>query len=344
MTFKVRARAPLRLGLAGGGSDLSPYCDTYTGYVLNATIDKYAYTSISRLSEGSIRLASIDQDISIEFSSTEDFNLDKKLILHKAVYDHIISTYNDSNPIFIELITYCEAPFGSGLGSSSTLVVSMIQAFNELLSLSLDDYQIAHMAHYIERVTCKLQGGRQDQYSATFGGFNFMEFHPNDLVIVNPLRVKKSTISQFESTLLLYFSGISRNSASIIADQTVGLNLNKSNVLNAMHSIKNEAVLMKKHLLQNNFSELINSISCGWEHKKATSNYVSNPEIEKCYELALNSGALTGKISGAGGGGFIWFIVPLEKRKIVTQCLNELGGSTSSCHFVSTGSESWRYL
>ena len=155
MTFKVRARAPLRLGLAGGGSDLSPYCDTYTGYVLNATIDKYAYTSISHLSEANIRLASIDQDISIEFSSTEDFNLDKKLILHKAVYDHIISTYNDSNPIFIELITYCEAPFGSGLGSSSTLVVSMIQAFNELLSLSLDDYQIAHMAHYIERVTCK---------------------------------------------------------------------------------------------------------------------------------------------------------------------------------------------
>lgn len=344
MNLKVRARAPLRLGLAGGGSDLSPYSDTYGGYVLNATIDKYVYTSISFNSEPSVRLVSIDQDLSLEFSVIDDLKTDNKLILHKAVYNHIVSTYNDSNPIYIELSTYCEAPFGSGLGSSSTLVVSMIQAFDELLNLSLDNYQIAHMAHYIERVVCKLQGGRQDQYSAAFGGFNFMEFHSNDLVIVNPLRIRKSTISQFESVLLLYSSGISRSSASIISDQTNSLNINKSNVLNAMHKIKNEALLMKSHLLRDDFSGLINSISCGWEHKKATSDYISNPQIERCYEIAMNSGALTGKISGAGGGGFIWFIVPLEKRKNVMQCLDKLGGATSSCHFVSTGSESWKYL
>ena len=167
----VRARAPLRLGLAGGGTDVSPYCDVHGGYVLNATLDRYAYAVIKTLDEPYVRFVSTDQQKEKVKAVDEPLVLNGKLDLHKAVYNEIIQHYNGGKRIPLELSTFCDAPAGSGLGSSSTLVVVMIRAFAELLNLPLDDYALAHLAYKIERVDCGLQGGRQDQYSATFGGF-----------------------------------------------------------------------------------------------------------------------------------------------------------------------------
>ena len=169
----IRARAPLRLGLAGGGTDVSPYCDEHGGYVLNATIDRYAYAIIKTLDEPVVRFVATDQQTEKVKAVSDSFELNGKLGLHKAVYNHMIKHYNNDVPIQMELSTFCDAPVGSGLGSSSTLVVVMIRAFSELLNLPMDDYTIAHLAFKIERMDCGLQGGRQDQYSATFGGFNF---------------------------------------------------------------------------------------------------------------------------------------------------------------------------
>lgn len=338
----VRARAPLRLGLAGGGTDVSPYCDIYGGYVLNAAIDRYAYAVIKTLDEPVVRLVATDQQLEEVRVAETTLPLNGKLDLHKAVYNHIVQKFNSGKAISLELSTFCDAPAGSGLGSSSTLVVAMIRAFAELLNLPLDDYTIAQMAYQIERVDCGLQGGRQDQYSATFGGFNFMEFYADDRAIINPLRIKNWILCELEASLVLYFTGVSRESAHIIADQSGSVTSGVVSTLEAMHGIKREALAMKECLLRGDFEGLVESMRTGWENKKLSAKSVSNPLIDDIYESAQKAGALAGKVSGAGGGGFMWFFVPTEKRMDVIRTLNTFGGQASNCHFTKYGTQAWR--
>lgn len=338
----IRARAPLRLGLAGGGTDVSPYCDIYGGYALNATIDRYAYAVIKTLDEPVVRFVATDQQVEKVKAMAESLPLNGKLDLHKAVYNHIVQHFNGGKPIPLELSTFCDAPVGSGLGSSSTLVVTMIRAFAELLNLPLDDYAIAHIAYKIERVDCCLQGGRQDQYSATFGGFNFMEFYADERAIINPLRVKNWIICELEASLVLFFTGVSRESAHIIADQSNNVKSGSADALEAMHGIKREAFVMKECLLRGDFAGLVESMRLGWENKKRSARMVSNPHIDAIYDAAIKAGAFAGKVSGAGGGGFMWFFVPTEKRMDVIRTLNDFGGQVSNCHFTKNGTQAWR--
>lgn len=337
-----RARAPLRLGLAGGGTDVSPYCDIHGGYVLNAAIDRYAYAVIKTLDEPVVRFVATDQQMEKVRPAEVPLPLNGKLDLHKAVYNHVIQNFNGGRAIPLELSTFCDAPAGSGLGSSSTLVVAMIRAFAELLNLPLDDYTVAHMAHQIERVDCGLQGGRQDQYSATFGGFNFMEFYAEERAVINPLRIKNWIICELESSLVLYFTGVSRESAHIIADQSSNVKSGAADALEAMHGIKREALAMKECLLRGDFPGLVESMRLGWENKKRSAKTVSNPHIDAIYDAAIQAGALAGKVSGAGGGGFMWFFVPTEKRMDVIRTLNGFGGQVSNCHFTKHGTQAWR--
>lgn len=338
----VRARAPLRLGLAGGGTDVSPYCDTHGGYVLNGTIDRYAYAVLRPLEESAVRFVATDQQGQVICPQEPVLPLDGKLNLHKAVYNHMVQHFNHGRPLALELSTFCDAPVGSGLGSSSTLVVAMIKAFVELLNLPLDDYAIAHLAYKIERVDCGLQGGRQDQYSATFGGFNFMEFYADERAVINPLRIKNWIICELESSLVLYFTGVSRESAHIIADQSSNVKSGATDALEAMHGIKREALAMKECLLRGDFEGLVESMRLGWENKKRSAKTVSNPHIDAIYDAAMQAGALAGKVSGAGGGGFMWFFVPTEKRMDVIRTLNGFGGQVSNCHFTKHGTQAWR--
>lgn len=335
----VRARAPLRLGLAGGGTDVSPYCDFHGGYVLNATIDRYAYAVIKTLDEPCIRFSATDQQTEKVKKITEPLEMNGKLDLHKAVYNRLICTYNGGEPIPMELSTFCDAPAGSGLGSSSTLVVVMIRAFAELLNLPLDDYTLARLAFEIERVDCGLQGGRQDQYSATFGGFNFMEFYADERAIINPLRIKNWIICELEASLVLFYTGVSRESAKIIADQSDNV---KAGSVDAMHGIKHEALVMKECLLKGDFNGIVSSMLQGWENKKRSAKTVSNSHIEEIYCAAINAGALAGKVSGAGGGGFMMFFVPPEKRMDVIRALQGFDGQVSNCHFTKNGTQAWR--
>ena len=190
LSMLVRARAPLRLGLAGGGTDVSPFCDRFGGFVLNATIDRYAYAVIEPLAvPGSSSTAPTIARNGPGTSSLASSRRGRSSLL-RSLHSRVIRDFGQGKPIPLRMTTYSDAPPGSGLGSSSALVVAMLKAYQELLNLPLGDYELARLAYEIERCDARLQGGRQDQYSATFGGFNFMEFYANDRVIVNPLRIK----------------------------------------------------------------------------------------------------------------------------------------------------------
>lgn len=338
----VRARAPLRLGLAGGGTDVSPYCDEYGGFVLNATIDRYAYAVIRIVSEPFIRFTATDQQVDKLKAVDEPLVLNGKMDLHKAVYNHMVQHYNQGRAIPMELSTFCDAPAGSGLGSSSTLVVVMIRAFAELLNLPLDDYTIAQLAFKIERVDCGLQGGRQDQYSATFGGFNFMEFYSDNRAVINSLRIKNWIICELEASLVLFYTGVSRESARIIADQSNNVRQGSENALEAMHGIKREALVMKECLLKGDFDGIVSSMRQGWDSKKRSAKTVTTPRIEEIYSAAIAAGALAGKVSGAGGGGFMMFFMPTERRMDVTRALSRFEGQVGNCHFTKHGTQAWR--
>jgi D-glycero-alpha-D-manno-heptose-7-phosphate kinase len=338
----VRARAPLRLGLAGGGTDVSPYCDLHGGYVLNATIDRYAYAVITPRHDRLARFEATDLARVDEMPLEGDTASGAELDLHRAVYRRMMQDFNQGRLLALTLSTFCDAPAGSGLGSSSTLVVAMVRAFVELLNLPLDDYTVAQLAYQIERVDCGLQGGRQDQYAATFGGFNFMEFYDRGRTLVNPLRIKQDIVCELEASLLLFFTGVSRASAGIIADQVNNVSSGALDAIEAMHGIKREAVAMKECLLRGDFDGLVQSMRTGWASKKQSARSVSNPYIEEVYQAAADSGALAGKVSGAGGGGFMMFFVSPARRMEVVRTLQGFAGQVSNCHFTSNGTQAWK--
>src|SRR5262249_9802917 len=237
----------------------------------------------------------------------------------------------------------CDAPPGSGLGSSSTLVVAMLKAFTEWLHLPLGDYDMARLAFEVERRDLRLSGGRQDQYAATFGGFNFIEFYADEQVIVNPLRVKNWIISELETSLVLYYTGASRESARIIDQQTANVERGRSIAVASMVQLKEDAIRMKEAILKGDFEQLASSMGRSWQAKKQTAEDVSNAEIERIFELATEAGALAGKVSGAGGGGFIMFLVdPARRVEVIRTLNNHPGGRVMACHFTKRGTEGWR--
>jgi D-glycero-alpha-D-manno-heptose-7-phosphate kinase len=339
----VRARAPLRLGLGGGGTDVSPYCDRYGGLTLNATIDKYAYTVLEPCPERNlVRLVAADSQDAWEGDASPQLALDGRLNLHKGVYNRIVRDFNGGRPLALVMTTHTDAPPGSGLGSSSTLVVSMIKAFVEWLNLPLGEYEIARLAYEVERIDVGLSGGRQDQYAATFGGFNFMEFHPGERVVVNPLRIKNWILSELEASLLLYFGGVSRDSAKIIDEQSDNVKRNETGAIDATHALKAEAIAMKESLLKGDFEQLVASVEAGWEAKKKMARSISNPQIDEIYELAKKAGMRAGKISGAGGGGFMMMLVDPVRRMDVIRVLEQTRGQTFTCHFTKNGAQGWK--
>jgi D-glycero-alpha-D-manno-heptose-7-phosphate kinase len=338
----IRSRAPLRLGLAGGGTDVSPYPETHGGWVLNATIDRYAYAIIEPLEGEQLHFAATDIKCEEMLTASLPLPVEGKLSLHRAVYNEMMRRFNHGRPLALRLSTLCDAPVGSGLGTSSTLVVAMVHAFAELLNAPLGDYEIAQLAFTIERIDCKLQGGMQDQYSAAFGGFNFMEFYSTERVIVNPLRIKHWTICELEASLVLFYTGVSRESSRIISDQSDNVKSGIATTIDAMHGIKQEALVMKECLLKGDLAGLVGAMRHGWEHKKRSAKTVSTQHIESIYEAAINAGALAGKVSGAGGGGFMMFFVPPEKRMNLIRTLQTFDGQISNCHFTKYGTQAWR--
>jgi D-glycero-alpha-D-manno-heptose-7-phosphate kinase len=338
----IRSLAPLRFGLAGGGTDVSPYSDMHGGAILNATINMFARCTLEPREDHKIVLNSLDQNKVQTYDSSNKLPINGELDLLKGVYNRICSEFNNNKPLSFELSTYVDAPPGSGLGSSSTLTVSIIGAFCEWLNLPLGEYDIAKLAYEIERVDLKQAGGKQDQYAATFGGFNFMEFYANDKVIVNPLRIKNKYAYELANNLVLYYTKTSRLSSVIIEEQSKNVTQEKEVSINAMHQLKNQAQQMKEALLVGNIDQVGPILDFGWQQKKQMAEGISNPEIDHIYTTALNNGATGGKISGAGGGGFMLCFAPKNNRYAVMKALTELGGEVVPYQFEKNGLRTWK--
>jgi D-glycero-alpha-D-manno-heptose-7-phosphate kinase len=331
----------LRIGLAGGGTDVNPYSDLYGGAILNATVSLYASASIEPIEEPLIILNALDRQEEQQFDlKNAPLPIDGKLDLLKGVFNRIKKDFGFPAKGF-RLSTHVDAPAGSGLGTSSTLVVAIIGAFAEMLKLPLGEYDIAHLAFDIERNDLKMAGGKQDQYAATFGGVNFMEFYANDQVIVNPLRVRKEYLFELENNLLLFYTSTSRESARIIEMQSRNVVEKKDKSIDAMHQLKLQSQQMKEAILKGKLHEVGKILDFGFAQKRQMAEGISNPLMEEIYETAKKSGATGGKISGAGGGGFMIFYCPGTSKYQVIYALQKFGGHAKSYQFVDHGLTTW---
>jgi len=335
----IRSKAPLRLGLAGGGTDVSPYSDLYGGGILNATINLYAYATIEPDENGIISFETADGSLIRQFPPDSEIKPEGIFDIHSGIYNRILKQFPDKRLSF-KLITSIDAPQQSGLGTSSTLAVAILGAFVEWLNLPLGEYDIAQMAYEIERFDLGMAGGKQDQYSATFGGINFMEFY-KDKVIVNPLRIKESYLDELAHNLVLYYTDTSRLSSKIILKQQQNVIDNDKTAIEAMHQLKKQAIMMKEALLRGKLDEIGKILDFGWNYKKQMASGITNAGLDTIYKAAIDNGATGGKISGAGGGGYMFFYCPGNSRYQVIEALKQFGGYTERYEFTAEGLVSW---
>ena len=334
----VRARAPLRLSFCGGGTDVSPYADTRGGCVLNATISRYVYGTLVPKSERSIGFRSFDYGTVVYWTEEAHFGFDGQMDLAKGVLKRFELDKLRSDGF--DLFVHADAPPNSGLGSSSTFTVALIGLFRELLGLPITSAGMAKLAYDIERNDVGIKGGRQDQYAAAFGGFNFMEFHGEE-VTVTPLRLSDFLVNELEYNLLLCYIG-SRETQPIIENQMESTKAENAEPLAAMDKTKEIAIEMKRMLLRGDldcFGEMLHE---SWVHKKKTAPGITTPRIDELYEEAQKAGAIGGKITGAGGGGHLLLYCPFNKRHIVRERLSVMGTRATDFRFDASGMQTWR--
>jgi len=332
--MSVRCRAPLRIGFGGGGTDVPPYPEEKGGAVLSTTIGKYAYCTLMARSDDHINVTSLDYDIVASYNVNSELRYDGNLDLVKAAI-HAMNVKNGC-----DLFLHTDAPPGSGLGTSSALVVAIVGAFRQWLKLPLTGYDIAELAYHIERDEAGIKGGRQDQYAATFGGFNFIEFL-GKTTIVNPLRIDWNTINELEYRLMLCYTGGTRLSAGILDDQVAGYREHKVDVLKAFEETKQLAFDMKNALLLGKLNEFGSLLHQAWSCKKRLSKKITDPQIDELYEMARQNGAIGGKLLGAGGGGYLLFLCEFDKWHIVAEKLERAGGKIVGFTFDLRGMQSW---
>ena len=334
----IRSRVPLRMSFAGGGTDVPPYPQTHGGVVLCAAIDRFAYASLTETGPGTPFVAqSLDYDVVASYGDSSHLVFDGELDLLKASLRRMAPEAVGGAHLYM----HSDAPPGSGLGSSSAMTVAIVGALSRWIDRPLTDYETAHLAVVIERHDLGIQGGLQDQYACTFGGFNFIEFH-HDAVVVNPLRINAETILELQYTLLLVFTGSTRRSDGILARQIANYSDPAGSVHDALQELKTITIDMKRALLQSRLDNFGALLHAGWENKKRLASGITNPEIDSMYDAALNAGAIGGKVLGAGGGGYLLLSCPATRRHRVAKACERLGGLPVPFLFEATGLRTWR--
>lgn len=331
----IRGRAPLRVSFGGGGTDVAPFCDERGGAIIGSTINKYAYCSIIPKDSDEITVHSLDFDTTVKYNAKDTYQYDGNLDLVKAALNAF--DINQGCDVYLQ----CDAPAGSGLGTSSTVMVALLSAMAKWKGVSLDSYALADLAYQVEREELGISGGYQDQYAATFGGFNFIEFHGRNNVVVNPLRLKRDVINELEYNLLLCYTGKIHVSANVIKDQVNNYTNKNVDAISAMSEVKALAYAMKDELLKGNLHSFGKLLDYGWQSKKRMSNKISNPQIDELYEEAIKAGALGGKLLGAGGGGFLLMYCPYSVKHKVAERMEHVGGQLTDWNFELRGAQAW---
>lgn len=340
---EVKSKAPLRLGLAGGGTDVSPYSDMYGGAILNATIHLYAHAVVCQTHSSDVVFKRANDGLVQKFALDRSLPIQKEFDLAIGAYNRLMKEFKPE-PCPLELTYYLDVPHGSGLGTSSTLQVAILGALTRFFNIPMGMYDLAHLAYEIERIDLGMEGGKQDQYAAAFGGFNFMEFKANDKVIVNPLKISRERVCELEENILLFYTDTRRSSSGIIREQIQNVQNNQSESVEAMHHLKEQAMKMKEIILTGSLQKLGELLHQGWTFKKRMAGNITNEYLDELYNTALQTGATGGKISGAGGGGYMFFYVPSYKKMDVVRALSKMGGKFQPFSFCMDGLTVWESI
>lgn len=329
----IRGRAPLRISFGGGGTDVEPFCSEQGGAIIGSTINKFAYCTIIPRADTHIYAHSLDFDMTVKYNSRENYVYDGKLDLVTAALKAM--DIKEGCDVYLQ----CDAPPGSGLGTSSTVMVALLTAMAKWKGIEMDPYAMADLAYHAEREDLKIAGGFQDQYASTFGGFNFIEFHGRNNVVVNPLRVRRDIINELQYNLLLCYTGNIHISANIIKDQVS--NYKNQDAFDAMCEVKALSYAIKDELLKGNLHNFGKLLDYGWQSKKRMSSKITNPQIDALYDEAKKAGALGGKLLGAGGGGFLLMYCPYNMKHKVAMSMEAAGGQIMDWNFELRGAQSW---
>lgn len=338
----VRSKTPLRISFSGGGTDVSPYREEYGGAVLSATIGKYAYASLRVRDDRRLEVTSLDYDIVAKYN-LDDMNYDGQLDLVKAVVKN--QALNKDLHRGFDVFIHSDAPPGSGLGSSSAVVVGLIGLLKHAQGLQLTSDEIARLAFHIEREDVGIKGGMQDQYAAAFGGFNLIEFGPGAGkadVVVKPLRIDADIMNELEYRLLLCYTGRTRLSDNIISAQMDAYSRHDSRVLRALEELKHITIAMKDSLQARNLDDLGRLLHEAWQNKKKMASHITNSSIDTLYDAALKTGAIGGKLLGAGGGGYLLLYCAFDRKHAVAAELERLGGQLVEFTFERHGLQTWQ--
>lgn len=309
----IISRAPVRLSLGGGGTDLASYYSQFGGFLIAGAIDKYVFIAVNHRFEKSIRLS---------YSQTEIVdNLDdiKHPIFREALRQFGITHH-------VEAVSIADIPANSGLGTSSCFTVSLLNALHAYQRSYVSLKQLAEEACRLEIETLKEPIGKQDQYIAALGGITCLTFDRDGTVHVEPLKASEETLDQLEKNLLLFYTGVTRKASSILSDQNTKSESQDPKILSSLHEIKEIGFQTKHHLESGHPDEIGYLFDVHWQTKKRLSNKISDPFLDECYEAARKAGALGGKVMGAGGGGFFIFYCPQDAIKIrVREIMQKMG-------------------
>jgi D-glycero-alpha-D-manno-heptose-7-phosphate kinase len=335
----IRSKAPLRISFCGGGTDLEHYYIENGGLVLSATINKFAYGSFFNRDDNIQKIKSYDYDLLLKLKDKQSLKYNGKMDLVKSVLKNFQADGKEIGGFDIYL--HSDVPPGSGLGSSSTMTVALVGIMREYFSLPYSNYEIAELAYKIERKDLKIKGGKQDQYAASFGGFNLIEFS-RDKVIVNPLRIARDIVNELEYNLILCYTGKTRLSARIIDKQINFYKDKRANTIEALDDLKDLTIEMKNLLLRGELNEFAEMLHVAGECKKKMNPLVTTSFIDELYEEAKKRGVIGGKVLGAGGGGYLLLYCPIQKRTGVIERLEKMGGSVVNFSFDYHGPQTWR--
>jgi D-glycero-alpha-D-manno-heptose-7-phosphate kinase len=327
-------RSPVRISFGGGGTDLPSYYERFGGSVLSAAINKYFYTILGARSDGRVQVISSDLRVFENWQDIANMPVrNSELEIPLAVLKEL------GSKVSVDLFLASEIPPGTGLGSSASVCVNILQTLTSYLHTPLSKYELAERAFHIARNVLGKHVGKQDEYAAAFGGLNFLSFNQDGSTQVEALDLDADVLQEFQSNLMLFFTGAAHHSWTILQEQEHSTRAQTSSTLEALHDVKALGIRMRDALQRaqlQGFGELLHA---AWEAKRRVSSKISTPRIDQLYARAREHGAMGGKITGAGGGGFLLLYCERPHREAVRKALREEGVHEMAFSFDLQGAQ-----